>query len=181
MATKKPVKAKGAAKAAPLRQMVTLRFLEPVVDQLTGEAFRISMRFPLFEIQLESGDFADVMDANHLVADRSGFGFDLIHGRFRHEPEGWSAAWTKLGLPALAEGFRAFAAMKATQAAMVRADEHPLGPRPDDFRDFLLAAVLKRLAEGESWRAAVAAVNEEFDPTGSDETLLRALSRYLKP
>ena len=98
---KKLTIAKGAAVAAPNvpgRSEVLFRF-PAFTDELTGETYRASGSVPMYREQIDAMDLAEVMDVNRIEASADGFTLHMVHARFRYQPEGWAAAWEKLGLP----------------------------------------------------------------------------------
>lgn len=151
-----------------------------------GQRLRATFPFPLPEPMANYIDAARRMTASAIEVDSRGLSLTLVMGKLLWSHDEWAEWWESAGLVSCA-GIAGLAAHRAfcmwDQARDRRRGEH--GP-PDagiEERDHMLSAALVGIAQGLSFRAAVAAAFEQYKPEASaaDEVaLLRRVTRYLR-
>lgn len=161
-----------------------IRFV--VVDEETAQRHTAKFAFTLYEPQAEGIDVAANMTASALEATKRGYALTLVHGKLWRVPIGWSDWWDDAKLSPC-DAARALAAVRAfaiwdAGRNRTRGERGP-GLAGLERRDFLLSAVLLRIARGMSWRGAVEnTLNEyETESTARDSAaLLQVLKRHLR-
>ncbi len=163
----------------------TTRIQLVIEDPDAGERHKVEISVPLNDVQSDSIDTAQVMSGTNLAAIANGPTVDLIHGRLRLPVSSqWKDWWAAAKLQDCS-GPQALAALRAFAIfSSAKKGRGERGPNKDsaDRNDFMIAAVLVRLARGMSRRAAVESALIEFEPesrTKDSEALMRSVTRYL--
>lgn len=155
-------------------------------DEETGERHTVTFPIPLYEPIADRMDAALFMTASELEVDELGYSLTLVHGKLRILPDDWETWWASHGMTQSC-GARALAALCAfsiwcTNRARSRGEHGPIRDGLER-RDFLVSAVLLRIANGMSWRSAVENTLDEYEPESTrreSDALLQLVKRYLR-
>lgn len=150
--------------ASPQTYLVLL----PIYDPAAGKWHTLNLGMPLYAPQAEAIRAEPVMKATDFTVTSVGIEFNLIgRAKFLHMPPGWPAAFDSAGLHGT---YKDMAALSAFHAVYLQLGlqtrgrgERGASRANREVRDFLVAAVLVRIAKGTSQRVAVCEVVTEYD------------------